>query len=363
LTVVRVGYYLADQNPQRDRTLGITTYTAALLGQLQGGPNFTISALQSRSSFVAPAPVHRRFVLPFRTDRPLGRLLGDQIHPLVAKLEVDLWHYPKGFLPLALRYPGPIVGTVCDVILQHYADHYPRARSAMAYAYWLFMLKRAIPRFDLILTISEFSRERIIEFAERNGIHCPPILVTYLASEWAVGGESAKGDFLLHLASREPHKRTSTLLNFWREIETRGAVDLQLELVGSLTNADEKVACSLKSVRVSKRLSQAELRGRFLRARAVILPSEIEGFGLPALEAYAAKTPVMYVTGTAVEEILGAGTPGGFNLSSFDSFQGALEEVLRMTEGAINAKAQALQRRFSWSKCAVETLAAYESLL
>ena len=55
----------------------------------------------------------------------------------------------------------------------------------------------------------------------------------------------------------------------------------------------------------------------------LLLPSEIEGFGLPALEAYYLSTPVVYVRGTAVEEILGERSPGGFVLESADSVRGS----------------------------------------
>jgi glycosyltransferase involved in cell wall biosynthesis len=325
--------------------------------------NLTISSIQSRSSFAVADLSKEHRVLPFRTDNFLGRLLADHAHPLLAKLDVDLWHYPKGFLPLGSTYSKPTVGTVHDVILQHYADHYPRARSAAAYAYWLWVLRRSIERFDLIFTMSEFSKRRITEFAERHRLRCPPVVVTYLGTNWTECAPPTKEDCVLHLASREPHKRTSTLLRFWREFEAQDATDLRLELVGFLNEADEAMARDLKSVRISKNLSRSELSERFAKARALILPSEIEGFGLPALESYAAATPVVYVSGTTIEEILGPGTPGGFSLDSFSSFRAALEEVLAISVEAIDVKTRELRGRFSWTRCAELTFAAYRSLV
>jgi glycosyltransferase involved in cell wall biosynthesis len=225
------------------------------------------------------------------------------------------------------------------------------------------MLKRSIERFDLILTISEFSKQRIVEFADRHRLRCPPVHVTYLATDWKAQEKTAKEGFVLHLASKEPHKRTSTLLSFWSELEKQGNADLRLELVGSLSEADNAVARDLKSVRISRSLAQPELNDRLARARALILPSEIEGFGLPALEGYAAGTLVVYVTGTTVEEILGAGTPGAFSLNSFESFRAALEEVRLMDGKTIDDKRRQLQERFSWAKCADETVAGYKSLM
>ena len=42
-------------------------------------------------------------------------------------------------------------------------------------------------------------------------------------------------------------------------------------------------------------LEDSALLSAYLKARALILPSEIEGFGLPALEAYYLGTPVCFV--------------------------------------------------------------------
>ena len=62
----------------------------------------------------------------------------------------------------------------------------------------------------------------------------------------------------------------------------------------------------------------------------LLLPSEIEGFGLPALEAYYLSTPLVYVRGsTPVEEILGERSPPAFVLASADSiFVAAVDQAL-----------------------------------
>lgn len=67
-------------------------------------------------------------------------------------------------------------------------------------------------------------------------------------------------------------------------------------------------------------------------ARAVLLPSEIEGFGLPALEGYYHGAPVCFVKGTSVEEMLLPITAkGGFVLDDPQSFKQALDDVLGMS--------------------------------
>ena len=361
---MRIGFYVADQNPHRDRTLGVTGYSDGLIRELQKSRDLELIALTSRSSYSPGSEIVSRR-LRFRTDRSLTRALVDNLHPLFARSDVDLWHYPKGHLPLLGRFRRPVVGTVHDVILQHYADHYPHARSRAAYGYWLTVLKRSIARFDRILTVSEFSRRAIMIFCERHQIKAPPIDVTYEGFAFHEGAESPgeKKDIVLHLASMELHKRTSTLLKFWKELtELRGDLP-RLQLIGNLSSGDRKVAATIPGVQIRGRVTAAILRQEMAAARAVLLPSEIEGFGLPALEAYAAGTPVVYVRETAVEEILGAGTAGGFLLHDFDSFRRAVQQALDLSTESVAEKAKHLREQFSWVAVAKATVTAYSESL
>lgn len=361
---MRIGFYLADQNPQRDRSLGITAYTDGLWSELKKQPELDLFALSSTSSY-APSDAYGQALIPIRTDRALARLAVDQLHPAFWRLTVDLWHYPKGFLPLFLRYRGPVVGTVHDLILQHYADHYPNARSRTAYAYWLAATKRSIARFDLIVTVSKVSETAIKEFCERHRLRCPPIHVTFEGFRIASRASELveKHDKVLHLASVELHKRTSTLLQFWKVLsETENELP-RLQLIGRLRPEDERLASTIADVEIHGRLSRTDLRSQMKRARALLLPSEIEGFGLPALEAYDLGTPVVYVRDTSVEEVLGNGVPGGFLLDDLDSFKAALGEALSLPAEYVKRHSATLGDRFSWEKTAAATVAAYGTLL
>ncbi len=356
-----VGFYLADQNPDRDRTIGITVYTNHLIEELSKRRELSLAAVVSTSSFKPPLASIGLTTLGMRTDNLVGRLVADQLHTLFAQPKVDLWHYPKGFLPLLSQPKRPTVGTVCDVIIQFYADRYPGARSAAAYGYWLGMLRKSIPRFSEIITISEFSKNQIEQFSERCKLRCPPITVTYLARRWVCEDIlSEKKNYVLHLASTEPHKQTATLLRFWTALQSRRQDLPELHLVGGLDRESEALVDSMNRVHRFARLSEAELKQKFSVARALIIPSEIEGFGLPALEAYEVRTPVVFAAGTPIREILGAETPGEFSLTSVESFEAALDAVLALDANEVEKIAIELRNRFSWSRCADETIAVYK---
>jgi glycosyltransferase involved in cell wall biosynthesis len=354
-------FYCADQNPGRDRSTGITTYTAGLLSYLSQHRDISLRAVVSQSSFKLPADIART-VLPFRTDRIIGRLAADQLHPLLVKNDADVWHYPKGFLPFGIQVKPKKIGTVADTILQHYADKYPRSRSRAVFKYWIGMLKRSIERFDVILTVSEFSKRMIQEFSARYRITCPPIVVTYQGAYFSEGdtaSQTPKEDYVVHLGSKASHKRTEWLLKQWFRLQ-QGEPNLPtLRLIGEVpVDAD---LSKIKRLEVCETLSGSEYVSALRAARALILPSEIEGFGLPALEGYSLGTPVAYVLGTAVDEILGPKSPGGFDFN-YDSFKNAVSEVLSLNEMTVTAKAEELRIRFDWEKCASRTIAAYRSL-
>jgi len=98
------------------------------------------------------------------------------------------------------------------------------------------------------------------------------------------------------------------------------------------------------------------------QCRAVLIPAEIEGFGLPALESYINGAPCVYVKGAAVEEVVGPGTPGGFESGDFDSFVAALDEALRMDFAHVLAKRAELLDRFKWEKTIDHMIEIYRRL-
>lgn len=356
-----VTFYCADQNPHRDRSLGITSYTRGLLTHLQEKPGISLSAVTSRSSFTLPAGVPEQ-KLPFRTDSMPGRLLADHLHPLFARSRGALWHYPKGFLPAMARTAAPTVCTVHDTILQHYADHYAQTRSRADFSYWIGLAKISISRADVLLTISESARAGIEAFCERHRLKLPPLYVTYQGVNLQrPPAERPKGDYVLHLASPLPHKRTRWLCDVWRELQRADRNLPKLLLVGSADEQTLAVVSQMSGVEMRGAVQRDELAMLLAQARALLLPSEIEGFGLPAVEAYAAGTPVAYVKGTAVEEVLGGGAAGGFHLDP-ESFRAALDDVLSIVPSAVEQKAAELAQRFSWEGVVERTVAAYRTV-
>src|SRR4051794_1539438 len=106
---MRVALYVADQNAHRDRSLGITGYTDGLVRTLSEDQRVELTALASRTSYTPPVGRVETRRLPFATDTMAGRLVTDNLHPFIVRMEADLWHYPKGHLPLVGRTRKPVI--------------------------------------------------------------------------------------------------------------------------------------------------------------------------------------------------------------------------------------------------------------
>ncbi len=140
----------------------------------------------------------------------------------------------------------------------------------------------------------------------------------------------------------------------------RGEAVPILRLIGTVPSEVAHLLASSHRIVKQPFLEESALEDAYRLARALILPSEIEGFGLPALEAYYLGTPVCFVRGTSVEEILGAATAkGGFNLDDAGSLFSALHEVMAMSPEEVRQCGLKLRETYAADKVAERMMEAF----
>jgi glycosyltransferase involved in cell wall biosynthesis len=363
-----VQIYLADQNPGFDRSFGISRMTQIVMTALHEFCDVNLVATTSKTSQKPQLDGAELVELPWGTRAKFMRFLTDHFHPLFSRSDTtaDVHFYPKGYLPFLSGLCRPSVVTIHDTIIQYDQDHYPKWRSRWEYGYWSLVLRHTLRKADRILTVSESSREQIRAFMARHKIPEREITVTYEPCAYENVEQpqnSEKSDNVIHLASVEPHKRTAHLIRWWHEAETQG-IDLpSLHLIGAVP--PEVLPILSKSKKIVKRpfLEDHALQDAYKSAKALILPSEIEGFGLPALEAYYLGTPVCFVEGTSVEEVLGVTTHrGGFSLESIDSMISALEDVMSMTSDEVRTHGLKLRETHASEKVAARLMVIFQDL-
>lgn len=354
---LRVSVYLADQNPGFDRSFGISRMSRMILHSLSTRPELSVEAVISETS-QRPSPGGTKIAvtLPWGTRRKWVRLATDHLHPLIASAlrDADVYYFPKGYLPLLNVFCRPSVVTIHDTIIQYHSDHYPKMRKRWEYQYWENILKHTLQKADRILTVSESSKGQITAFMLRHGIPAKEILVTYEPCAYETLPQPTapkKEKQVIHFASVEPHKRTTQLVGWWKELTGRGVELPVLKLIGSLPSEASRIVQDSPNIIKFPFLEDTELRAVYENSLAVIIPSEIEGFGLPALEAYYSGTPVCFVKGTSVEEVLSVTTTqGAFSLDDIESLSRALDEVLSMSASEIRNHGINLRDAYSLEK-------------
>jgi glycosyltransferase involved in cell wall biosynthesis len=175
-----------------------------------------------------------------------------------------------------------------------------------------------------------------------------------------------RGPFLLHVGSCAPRKRIDVLLDVVARAR-RDHPSLRLVKVGGDWSPEQldRIARLDLAPHIDhlSGLDRASVAWLYRRARAVLMPSEAEGFGLPVVEALACGAPVIASDIPVLREV-GAGAVTYAPLADADAWSAAVAQHLADPHAA-PPRAARLRRaaEFSWSAHAAIIAGAYERLL
>ena len=232
------------------------------------------------------------------------------------RLGAELFHTPHYVLPLLC--PTRAVVTIHDCIHLLFPQYLPN-RAALRYAE--FMMRSAIRRSALVLTVSEASRADILRFfpeteAERvqvvpNAID-PAILDDPGDEERERVREryQIRGRFVLYAGNIKPHKNLDRLISAFALLRREGFDDLKLIIIGDEVSRHGSLrrtadAAGLRQeVRFFGFVPDRTLACLYRMASVFAFPSLYEGFGLPPLEAMACGAPVVTSRLSSLPEVV-----------------------------------------------------------
>lgn len=309
---------------------------------------------------------------------------------LPAEVEVDTWDVPPlsarclvsvppraashdllwtPHFNVPLRSAMPLAVTLHD-LLPMTAPSLAGTGRAVPLRWWL----RAIrARARAVLCVSAFTRDEAVKFGacDRGDATVTPLGVD---PEWfntaAASSESPpRQPTIIFVGLLKPHKNVTRLLLAFERISA--GIPHRLTLVAHharVRNVDRDALSLIARlgdrVELIDDLPQDDLVARVKTADFSVLPSLHEGFGLPALEAMAAGTPVLAGNAGALPEVCGESALYCDPTSVDDIARGLLclatDSTLR-TQLAAAGRLRAAG--FSWDTCATLTLTALHRAL
>lgn len=173
-----------------------------------------------------------------------------------------------------------------------------------------------------------------------------------------LAGRGLPHEYVLYVGSAAPRKNLPALVEAHRRATDDGRRGPALVLAGP-AGAPSSDPAPPGVVRAGW-LAEDDLRTVVAGARALVLVSHDEGFGLPVLEALAAGRPVVVSRAPALLEVAGPHAHGGLDATDVDAIaQGLTETLARPDTAADRERRQAWAAGWTWDACAAATLQAY----
>ncbi|QDT15725.1 glycosyltransferase family 4 protein [Alienimonas californiensis] len=347
---------------------GVGRHANAMVRALAERPEVTLDLLFSRGwlgedgRLPANAPLRdlplRTYALPERFSERLRKLTG---RPSLARhaAGADVVYAPAdAILPTG---PVPAVVTLHDVFAvdPEFPAHRTTPAARRLERRWRTWLPRLFACSDAVLTVSDDSRRRMRRLTDTadtpvivvgNGVS--PVFYQIFEKPPADCRRPGPWPYALAVGGLQGRKGAAEMLAVAAELARRGS-EVRVVFVGRPEPKWEQVAQQTPNAVVAGPIGD-ELMADYLRAAdAQLFLSHYEGFGLPALEAMAAGTPVVAANNTSLPEVVG---DAGVCLAATDT-GAATDAILAFADGGAMRedyvqKGRARAARFTWAACA-----------
>jgi glycosyltransferase involved in cell wall biosynthesis len=298
----------------------------------------------------------------------------------VARSQIDLMYFPATYTFFPTWNVAKVVVTMHDMLaLTRPELVFPSRRGRIA---WRLKETVAMRWADRIVTVSDASRRAVKEWSgwpdekirviteapdpifrpRAEGPECDEVLRRF--------GLAPGERYLLYVGGLSPHKN---LLRLVEAFARAAAVDVKLLLTGDLEDVFHTHVPQIREAIARNHLdaraimtgfvSDEDLVFLYSRAYALVFPSLLEGFGLPAVEAMACGTPVISSRAGSLPEVVGD-TGILFEPTDINSIARAIRELLDdpARRDALAERALGRSALFSWDASAQALLDCFDEL-
>jgi len=358
------------------RPVGAGQYTIALAGALAHRPDVELTLVcrhgdDGRWAIVAPAAA---VVAAAPLHRPV-RLAWEQAGlPLILRrMAPDVHHGPHYTMPELAHIPRVV--TIHDLTFLEHPEWHERSKVVV----FRRAIKSAARHATALICVSEHTAGRLrARLHPAVPVHVVPHGVDHDrfrphppggddADDAVLGRLGVRAPFIAFIGTIEPRKSVDHLVRAFDRMASAHP-DLRLVLAGGVGWGAEPVEAAIAAARYGNRVVRTgyvpddAVPALLRRAAAVAYPSEVEGFGLPALEALACEAPLVTTRGSAMEETVGDAAllvPPG----DIEALAGALDMLVRGDARLDDRRVlgRAIAARHTWEASAAGHLVVYRS--
>lgn len=249
---------------------------------------------------------------------PCKKLLFNQIilPKEIYKHKAD-WYLFLAFPVPLLFFKKNMVSTIHDICCWDC----PETMNGMSKWYFRISHRVALKKCRNIITISEFSKQRIVDRLHyskskillvycgiSNKFHIPECSTEDVAK--IKGKYGLPDNYILSLSTLEPRKSVELLITAYRELYLEKQIIIPLVLAGrkgwKIDNLLKNVENPVKeNIFFTGFVDDEDLPVIYNSAKCFVFPSKYEGFGIPPLEAMACGVPVLSSDASSLPEVLG----------------------------------------------------------
>ena len=226
------------------------------------------------------------------------------------KHEIDVFYSPDNFLSLMTKVPTLLV---CHDLA------YKSFPEGLRWDYQLFyeiFMPKYLAKADKIITVSEFVKNDVIEKMQ---ISSDKITVAYNAlptrenenieKELGLNNvhQLSEKPYFVFVGALHPRKNIVNLIKAFNQFSEQKNHSHQLVIIGKLAWKTDEIAKMMESEGVIhlQNVKDNQLMHVLKGAVAMVYPSFFEGFGIPILEGFAAKIPVITSGTSSMPEVGG----------------------------------------------------------
>ena len=272
-----------------------------------------------------------------------------------ARKGAQVYHCPTPRAPIT-RGRLPLVVTIFDLV----PVLFPETMTPWSRLYTRATLGRVAAAADIIVTASADAAADVVKHL---GVEERRVRVVWLGVDQVFFTDPPSErpfaePYVLFVGTPEPRKNLPRLLVAMEALRSRG-INHKLVVAGG--GGWGNVELPAGSAHVTGRVDDRELLTLYAHAECLALPSLHEGFGLPALEAMAAGTPVVAGDKGSLPEIVGR---AGVLVDPYDAeaIAGGIERAIGERASLVRAGRERAAQ-FSWEKAAESMVAIYRELI